>query len=134
MLKLGTQTGSVMNHIHSRATNGAPEPEVGMGVTFLHWTDRSAGTITKVWTDKQGLTWIEAQEDKAELVSGSCQSEDQTYDYTPNPEGRRYTFKRTPSTFWNRMKFNEETKRWNKADQTPGVAIGFRKQYRDPCF
>ncbi len=45
-MKLGTQTGSVINHLHSRAVIGQPEPVVGMGATMLLWSDRRACTIT----------------------------------------------------------------------------------------
>ena len=32
-MKLGTETGSMTNHIYSRATKGQPDPAVGMGAT-----------------------------------------------------------------------------------------------------
>lgn len=32
-MKLGTQTGSVINHLYSRGVIGQPTPEVGMGAT-----------------------------------------------------------------------------------------------------
>lgn len=39
-MKLGTQTGSTTNYLMS-GVKGQPAPEIGMGVTLLHWTDRS---------------------------------------------------------------------------------------------
>ena len=47
-MKLGTQTGSLTNHIYSRAVIGQPNPEIGMGATVLCWTDRHAATITAI--------------------------------------------------------------------------------------
>lgn len=37
-MKLGTQTGSLINHIMSTAK--ARTPEIGEGATILAWTDR----------------------------------------------------------------------------------------------
>ena len=34
-MKLGSQTGSVINHLYSRAVIGQPKPKVGMGCTLL---------------------------------------------------------------------------------------------------
>lgn len=72
-MKLGTETASLINHLHSRAVIGQPEPVIGMGVTFLGWTDRSAGTIFRVFKQpgKAGLTIIECRNDTARCVAGS---------------------------------------------------------------
>lgn len=48
-MKLGSETNSVVNHIYSRAVIGQPEPQVGMGGTVLHWTDRDPVTIFRVF-------------------------------------------------------------------------------------
>jgi hypothetical protein len=50
MMKLGSQTASLSNHLLSRAVIGEPEVKAGMGVTFLSWTDRDPGTIFRVFT------------------------------------------------------------------------------------
>ncbi len=45
-MKLGTQTGSMTNHLMSNVKS--MEPMVGMGATVLMWTDRHACTIIEV--------------------------------------------------------------------------------------
>ena len=64
MMKAGTQTGSLVNHLMSQDTPIAPE--IGMGATILSWTDRNAGTIVKI-TPKQ----IHVQEDNAERTDST---------------------------------------------------------------
>ena len=56
-MNLGTETGSVMNHLMSRMVRGEPAPRVGMGATLLSWTDRHAATVTTgIYVPKHG-TW-----------------------------------------------------------------------------
>jgi hypothetical protein len=47
-MKLGTHTGSLTNHIYSRAV--PITPEVGMGCTLLSWSDRHPATIIDIFT------------------------------------------------------------------------------------
>ncbi len=80
-MRLGRDTGSVINHLIS-GTNGQPTPEVGMGVTVLMWTDRHAGTITRV--DPKGRKfWF--REDTAIRTDSYGMSDCQSYRYEPNP-------------------------------------------------
>lgn len=109
MLKLGSETGSLINHVYSRC--GQPVPEVGMGATILCWSDRHAGTIIKV-TPKQ----IHVQYDIAKNVGTY---HDQKYEYTPNPDGRIVIFRMT--------------KRGWKS-QSGGLLIGVRDEHFDTEF
>lgn len=72
-MRLGSQTGSVVNHLHARGTIGQPAPVAGMGATILHWTDRSAATIFRVFEHK-GDVAVETRDDDAKVVRGSGQS------------------------------------------------------------
>lgn len=133
-MKLGSQTGSMMNHIASRGTIGQPKPEVGMGATLLHWTDRGAATIVSVVPHKNGYRII-VQEDNAKLVSGDIFSESQRYEYTPNPDGLEYNFQcENPDGMWQEMRINPVSGRWNKVKGGNGLKIGVRDKYHDPCF
>ena len=86
MLKAGTETGSLMNHLMSG--DSAVVPEVGMGVTILFWTDRRAATITEVITTKKGtIKEIVTQDDYAIRTDMNGESESQRYNYVRNPEG-----------------------------------------------
>lgn len=76
-MKLGTQTGSLVNHIYGSSAN--PVPEVGMGCTVLGWTDRHAATIVEV----KSPTKIAVVGDIAERTDSNGMSENQEYRYSP---------------------------------------------------
>ena len=102
-----------------------------MGVTFLHWTDRSPGTIQRVWEEK-GLTHIEVTGDDARRVDSNGMSESQTYEYTAKPDGHRQTFRLTAAGRWEQRLYNPETRRWRKGEQ--GLFVGRREKYHDFSF
>jgi len=131
-MKLGTQTGSLTNHIISRMVKGQPNPEPGMGATILCWTDRHAATITKVWVDRR-RTYVEVQEDSAVRTDRNGMSECQTYQYVANPNGHITVFRCERNGMWREVNFNVKTKRWN-ANAGHGLRIGDRDEYRDPTF
>jgi len=125
VLKLGTQTGSLSNYLYSTKSL---TPELGMGATLLHWTDRDACTVIG-WDG----TFLTVQEDQAtRTVESMGMREDQQYIYSPNPNGRTHTFKLTPKG-WVKVVFNTETKRWNKV-QNGGITVGVRRTYYDYSF
>ena len=112
-MNLGTQTGSVMNHLMSRS---AGVPKVGDGATVLEWTDRTAGTI--IYVSPSGKT-CRVREDKATRTDANGMSECQTYAYEPNPEGREWTF-RLGKRGW--------------TSKGIGLLVGERRQYYDYSF
>lgn len=126
-MKLGSQTGSVINHIQSRMTIGAPEPTVGLGVTLLHWTDRSPATIV-AWDGKI----LTVQADNATRTDKNGMSESQDYTYTPNPAGALSYFKKDRKGAWREIVKNENG-RWVFLDGD-GLFIGDREKYRDFSF
>jgi hypothetical protein len=153
-MKLGTETGSVINHLQSRAVIGQPEPEVGMGVTLLHWTDRSAGTIVAVKTVGKALI-IEITEDDAKVVAGSSFDGTAEYEFTSRPDASRLMYRREANGKWVRVGFKVTdyvqkehvnvdgtkemrtrpvmSKRLSKIGGA-GLVIGQRDAYRDPSF
>lgn len=131
-MKIGTQTASLVNHLQARAVNGQPEPTVGMGATILHWTDRSPGTIVKVF--HIGGSWaLQVQADHYTRADSNGLSECQTYEYSPNPEGALYTFRQAKDGRWEEVSCNPETKRWKKTGGA-GLRIGERNRYHDFSF
>lgn len=81
-MRLGTETASLSNYLLS-GTKGQPQPSVGMGITVLMWTDRHAGTITRV--SPSGKTfWF--QEDIATRTDKNGMSDSQSYEFMPNPD------------------------------------------------
>lgn len=89
MLRLGTQTGSVINHIESR--DASAQPAVGMGATRLGWSDRHPYTVIEVLLFKSGakagqVRAVCVQEDNATRTDKNGMSDSQSYEYTPNPD------------------------------------------------
>lgn len=131
MLKLGSQTGSLINHLHSRAVIGQPEPKPGMGVTYLSWTDRYPGTIFRVF--KVGkTTYIETRADSYKRVDKNGMSEDQDYEFKTEVNGARYFFRIGRKGTWEQARQNEAG-RWVKSGGY-GLRIGDRGAYHDFSF
>ena len=128
-MKLGTQTGSLINHLHSRSAN--PTPEIGMGATLLSWTDRNPGTVISI-EDKGSYQIIGVQEDDYQRTDDRGFSEMQDYEYTANPNGY-VTYFRNRKGKWEGCRKSAETGRWVKAE-TYGLKLGFREKYHDFTF
>jgi hypothetical protein len=127
-MRLGTETGSVINHLMSRSVIGEPTPDVGMGATILMWSDRHAGTITMIKGDI-----IEVTEDDYKPISGSILNGDVKWEFTYNPNGRTSYFRKSKTGLWENVVFNKETGRWKKSNGQ-GLIIGRREKYYDPHF
>jgi hypothetical protein len=111
-MRLGSETGSVMNHLMTGGSQ--PEPAVGMGATICCWTDRHAATIVKVTRCQ-----IHVQEDIATRIDNNGMSECQQYEYRPDPNGAVIVFRKT--------------KRGWKS-KSGGLLIGTRRHYYDFSF
>lgn len=74
-MKLGKDTGSLMNHVMSTSDQ---KPEVGKGATILHWTDREAWEVIKVSKSGKEVT---IQKYDAERIDKNGMSEVQDYKY-----------------------------------------------------
>lgn len=134
-MKLGSQTGSLINHLHSIGAIGQPKPKVGMGCTLLGWTDRHAGTITKV-TEYCGKTWlyeIEVARDTATVVAGSAHDGSAVYEYTPGTGCNRTFGFNLRKQEWVEVFRNQATGKLNQA-RGYGLRIGERETYYDPSF
>ena len=134
-MKLGTQTGSMTNHIYSRAVIGQPAPTVGMGCTVLCWTDHHAGTIIDV-NEIGKYPTIYVRQDRAVRTDKNGFSEDQTWTYEPNPQGSLYRFQ-FRNNRWIEVDLNPKTGRFNLINggkAGSGLMIGRREEYYDPCF
>ena len=135
MLKLGTETGSLVNHVWSRVRPETPEGVfVGMGATFLSWTDRHAATVHAVWTEGKSnpRTFISVREDNWKRTDSNGISESQSYDFTPDPDGREEVY-RWDGERWEGVRRNPESGRWNKC-RNYGLLLGERSKFEDPSF
>lgn len=127
-MNLGTQTGSLVNHMYSRMTNGEPEPTVGMGVTMLSWTDRDAGTIVEVNMKKR---YIAVTEDSKRRIDNNGISESQEYEYTTVMDGHRNYYRKDRKGQWRRCYYNDNNR---LVFTTGGLIIGRRESYYDFSF
>lgn len=98
-------------------SNAPQKPEVGMGCTVLSWTDRNPATIVSV--SKTGKSF-QFTYDSYKRIDNNGLSEVQAYEYTPRPDGAKYTARLTQS---GRYKCHGQT-----------VLVGEREKYDDPHF
>lgn len=95
-------------------------PEVGMGCTYSIGSDSYAATIIAV-THKGKKIAIQFDDDR--LISGSIESESQTYEYVPNPRGEVKHATLRPDGAFREVGTNYTR-----------VSIGARRSHRDPSF
>lgn len=133
-MKLGSQTGSLVNHVLSRMVKGQPAAAIGMGVTFLSWTDRSAGTIFRVWS-LGAFRYIECRSDDYKRIDKNGMSECQDYEFKINVKGGRSYYRQKvgdDSNEWVGCRMNEAG-RWVNS-RGAGLRIGERDHYHDFSF
>jgi len=117
-LKLGSQTGSLINFVMSASRNATPE--VGKGATIIMWSDRHACTISSV--SKSGKT-LKVIEDESIRVDKNGMSDQQDYEYRPGKGGEQvFTLRKNGA--------------WVAAGckSGPRLSIGFRDTYYDFSF
>jgi len=127
-MRLGTETGSLVNHVYSR-TDSEP-PYVGMPATLLLWTDRNPATVVDV--NMKGRC-IVVQEDDYKRVDSNGLSESQQYEYTRNPNGSVHIFRKNKKGEWVMHRLNLETNRLVQA-RGAGLRLGSREKYHDFSF
>lgn len=126
MMKFGTQTGSLVNHIYSRTKT--VDPVVGMGATECMWSDRHAVTIVEV-TDKYLVT----QADHCKRVDSNGMSESQEYEYTPNPDAHKQYWKKDKNGAY-RQAWHNENGRLVFNGSSSHLGIGYRDEFYDYSF
>lgn len=129
-MRLGSQTGSLTNHLYSRMVKGAPIPQVGEGATILCWTDRHGATVVEVL---KGGKYIAVVEDDCRRIDKNGMSENQEYEYTPRLDGVKKWYKREKDGRWSEVRFNEATGRFKKTGGG-GLCVGVRDTYHDYSF
>jgi len=127
-MRLGKETGSLVNHLYSRQTKGQPNPEIGQGATILLWSDRHAATVVDIIDNIIGV-----RRDAAKRIDNNGLSESQEYEYTPNLQAGITWFRREKAGKWVEVFVNRETNRWNKGGGS-GLRLGERQEYRDFSF
>ncbi|MFA7408286.1 MAG: hypothetical protein WCY93_10780 [Anaerolineaceae bacterium] len=126
-MRLGTETGSLVNHLSTRGTSTV-KPEVGMGATVYGWTDRHAATVVSV----EGNIFT-VQHDRAVRTDDNGMSEMQKYTFSADPEGIKDSYRIEKDGRFTEVRKNPETGRWNKVGKG-NVRLGFRDHYYDFSF
>lgn len=130
MMNLGTETGSLINHVLSRYN---ASPVVGCGATFLGWTDRSPATVVEVFT-RGAFEYIGLKADDYKRIDNNGMSENQEYVYMPNNENPTVYYRRKVGTAkWAGCYQDKETGRW-KNSGSGSIVVGQRERYYDYCF
>lgn len=107
---------SLINHLLSKSASSVPE--VGMGATQLRHTDRSPWTVVEIVSARE----VVVQADQYRRTDRNGLSEDQEYEYTPDPDGAKLTLTARKDGSW-------RVKGWG------GVfVLGSRERYCDPSF
>jgi hypothetical protein len=120
--------GSLVNRLMEGPTKKVPE--VGMGVTITHWSDRDPGTIVAVRNFKSGTRKgqpreIDIQHDDWKVISGSEGDGSAKYEYTPNTSGPVITYVVNLKGRWVRK---------GQGGKGSGLILDSRNRYCDPHF
>ena len=98
-------------------------PVVGMGASKRVGSDSHAGTIVAIKTNKRkevvGFTF---QKDTATRTDNNGQSDSQTYDYAPNPEGEKEEVTLRKNGRWVRV---------GDTQSGTGYVVGHRREFYD---
>jgi hypothetical protein len=124
-MKLGTETGSLVNHVMSKA---GTKPEVGKGATELLWSDRHAYFVNEVSKDKKECVIERA---KAVRTDKNGMSECQDYEYHRDPNAvpikLRFRYKQ-----WMQQDYDEIQKKF--VYTKINIKFGFMQEYYDFSF
>jgi hypothetical protein len=134
IMKLGTQTASLVNHMMANTVTSEIKP--GTGATFLSWTDRHPGTVINVFK-KGAYTYLDVRHDRVEYHAEGKSTNDfgGTYDIVDGEDQffSTFRFKTDGSSGFQKVSKNPDTGRWNKIGDG-GLSVGTREYYYDPSF
>ena len=128
-MKLGTQTGSLINHVLTH--NVLPSvPEVGAPATICLWTDRWPATVFRTFAVGKAVI-VETREDKAERIDNNGISESQKYEYKTDVLGTKHHWRVTKKGI--EHVYLAESGRWKKVGNL-GVRFGVREKFHDYSY
>lgn len=120
--------GSLVNRMTEGPTRKIPE--VGMGVTITHWSDRDPATVIKVENFKSGARkgqprQITIQHDDWKVISGSEGDGSAQYEYSRNTEAGTAVYVVNLKGRWVRK---------GQGGRGSGLILDHRDRYYDPHF
>lgn len=113
-MKLGTETGSLVNHMLADFALG--EVRMGDGATVCGWTDRKAATVIHATPST-----ITVQMDRSTRIDSNGMSDCQDYSYEPDINGSVITFRKNKKGQW-------------KSKGGSYLSLGRRSTYHDFSF
>jgi hypothetical protein len=100
---------------------------VGMPATIGFYSDSHPGTVIEVKRNPKGeYKTIVVQEDNSKRSDDNGMSESQSYTYTRNPEGAKYT--------WTLRKNGRYVEKGRDIGQGVHLGLGYRRKYYDFSF
>jgi hypothetical protein len=125
------KAGSLINLMAIEANHPEVLPEIGTGVTFYSWTDRSAGTVTEIVDAKKMIIGIKP--DRATRTDSNGMSDCQSYSYeTIHDASPRYYRFSSKKKCWEGVSKNEKG-RW-VLNGSNKIGIGHRDAHHDYSF
>jgi hypothetical protein len=124
-MRLGKDTGSMMNWLMSA---GSPAPEVGKGMTELHWSDRTAYQVMEISKDGKRVTVRQCKSKRVDDLGMTDSG--QIYDYSELHNTSNVLVFRYGSWYWERKTINY-TKEYIKANCNKDGSILFNKDFYD---
>jgi len=112
------KAGSLQNLMADEARD-AGKPVVGMGATLVRWTDRQAATVVEVSPSGHRIV---VQHDTATRTDNHGMSDQQSYEFTPDPNGAREVYTRRKDGSYRRT------------GGTGRCLLGVRSHYHDYSF
>lgn len=125
-MSLSTETGNALNHILSSQPKGRAEPTKGMGATLLGFSDRYAATIIAIDGDI-----ITVQEDRATRLDSNGASENQSYEYSADPDAPARHYQRKADGSWEQVTRLDHSGRWEPVTSGYGLLVGKRDHFFD---
>lgn len=126
-MKLGTETGSLFNHLMS---NNEAAPVAGQGATVLHWSDRHAYFVD--WVSEDGKEcMIERVIAKRTDEGGMSDAQEWSYHRNPDPNRLRIMIRYRYGAWWTYSQDAEGKKHYiNKLN----IIFGVIREYYDFSF
>lgn len=126
-MKLGKETGSLINHLMSKSNDNFPTNEnKDKGATVLHWTDRSAYFVNEV--GKSGKVAV-IERAKAIRSDNNGMSDSQSYTFERNENTQEIVVRFRYGRWW------EEHNNDGKKHYSPiNIKFGMMSEYYDYSF
>lgn len=128
-MNLGTETGSLINHILTTANRQEPELVVGLGGTVFYWSDRKPVTVVEV---NQKKRYIAVTEDHCERINIGGQ---QQWVTRPQYDEHRKIYRKDKKGQWRECYLNDKNRlTYVDSGKGPKLVLGYKDKFEDESF